>query len=58
MTLAKRILPTLNLVNPDPRCAELDYIQATPRPMDASCFVSNNFAFGGINTTLVFRCPA
>jgi len=58
MTLAGRIAPTLNLVTPDPRCAELDYIQSAPRTMDASCFVSNNFAFGGINTTLVFRCPA
>jgi 3-oxoacyl-[acyl-carrier-protein] synthase II len=58
MTLAKRIAPTLNLVNPDPRCADLDYIQGAPRTLDASCFVSNNFAFGGINTALVFRCPA
>ncbi|NWJ41191.1 MAG: beta-ketoacyl-ACP synthase [Geothrix sp.] len=58
MTLAKRVAPTLNLVNPDPRCAELDYIQTTPRHLDATCFVSNNFAFGGINTALVFRCPA
>lgn len=58
MTLAKRIAPTLNLVHPDPRCAELDYIQATPRNLDAACFVSNNFAFGGINTALIFRCPA
>ncbi len=57
MALAKRIAPTLNLVNPDPRCAELDYIQTTPRSMNAACFVSNNFAFGGINTSLVFQCP-
>lgn len=58
MTLAKRIAPTLNLVNPDPRCAELDYIQFAPRTMDATCFLSNNFAFGGINTALVFRCQS
>ena len=58
MTLAGRIAPTLNLVNPDPRCADLDYIQTTPRSMHATCFMSNNFAFGGINTALVFRCPA
>jgi len=58
MTLAQRIAPTLNLVNPDPRCADLDYIQGAPRAMAATCFVSNNFAFGGINTALVFRCPA
>jgi 3-oxoacyl-[acyl-carrier-protein] synthase II len=58
MTLAKRIAPTLNLVNPDPRCADLDYLQGTPRNLDTTCFVSNNFAFGGINTALIFRCPA
>jgi 3-oxoacyl-[acyl-carrier-protein] synthase II len=58
MTLAKWIAPTLNLVHPDPRCADLDYIQSAPRALDATCFVSNNFAFGGINTALVFRCPA
>lgn len=58
MTLARRIAPTLNLVNPDPRCADLDYLQGTPRNLDTTCFVSNNFAFGGINTALVFRCPA
>lgn len=58
MTLAKRVAPTLNLVSPDPRCADLDYIQGAPRNLEAACFVSNNFAFGGINTALVFRCPA
>jgi 3-oxoacyl-[acyl-carrier-protein] synthase II len=58
MTRAKRIAPTLNLEHPDPRCAELDYIQYEPRSLDATCFVSNNFAFGGINTTLVFQCPS
>jgi 3-oxoacyl-[acyl-carrier-protein] synthase II len=50
--------PTLNLRNPDPRCAELDYIQGTPRQMQAHTFLSNNFAFGGINTALVIRCEA
>jgi 3-oxoacyl-[acyl-carrier-protein] synthase II len=47
---------TLNLKHPDPRCADLDYIQHTPRPMQARTFLSNNFAFGGINTALVLRC--
>ena len=46
---------TANLANVDPRCAELDYIQKGPRRLDTEYFMSNNFAFGGINTSLVFR---
>jgi 3-oxoacyl-[acyl-carrier-protein] synthase II len=47
--------PTLNLRTPDPRCAALDYIMETPREFYADYVMSNNFAFGGINTSLVFR---
>ncbi|AGW95093.1 MULTISPECIES: beta-ketoacyl-ACP synthase [Cupriavidus] len=47
--------PTLNLSTPDPRCAPLDYIMETPRQLDVDYVMSNNFAFGGINTSLVFR---
>ncbi|WP_439686797.1 beta-ketoacyl-ACP synthase [Cupriavidus oxalaticus] len=47
--------PTLNLRTPDPRCAPLDYIMDAPRRLDADYVMSNNFAFGGINTSLVFR---
>ena len=50
------LAPTLNLRNPDPRCAELDYVMGAPREMASSLFLSNNFAFGGINTALVIRC--
>ena len=50
------VAPTLNLENPAPRCAELDYIQDKGRTMDCDVFMSNNFAFGGINTSLIFRC--
>ena len=50
------IAPTLNLRDPDPRCAELDYVMGAPRPLQSSLFLSNNFAFGGINTALVIRC--
>lgn len=50
------VAPTLNLVHPDPRCADLDYIQGQGRDMDCEIFMSNNFAFGGINTSLIFRC--
>ncbi len=47
--------PTLNLERPDPRCADLDYITGGGRNIDAEYVMSNNFAFGGINTSLVFR---
>jgi 3-oxoacyl-[acyl-carrier-protein] synthase II len=46
--------PTLNLEHPDPRCGELDYIMMEPRPIVAEHVMSNNFAFGGINTSLIF----
>lgn len=47
--------PTLNLAHVDPECADLDYIMDTPRRLDIEHFMSNNFAFGGINTSLIFR---
>ena len=46
---------TANLTNVDPRCAPLDYIMGEPRKLQIEHFVSNNFAFGGINTSLVFK---
>jgi 3-oxoacyl-[acyl-carrier-protein] synthase II len=47
--------PTLNLDQPDPRCAELAYITGDMRSIDTEYIMSNNFAFGGINTSLIFR---
>lgn len=47
--------PTVNLGEVDPRCAELDYIIGQSRHMSTEYAVSNNFAFGGINTSIVFR---
>jgi len=46
--------PTLNLRNIDPRCGELDYL-TEPRRMQHEYVMNNNFAFGGINTSLIFR---
>jgi 3-oxoacyl-[acyl-carrier-protein] synthase II len=46
---------TANLENVDPRCGELDYIQGQGRRITTDCVMSNNFAFGGINTSLVLR---
>ncbi|MGV2873459.1 beta-ketoacyl-ACP synthase [Colwellia sp. E150_009] len=47
--------PTINLDNVDPECAELDYITGDGRMIDAQYVMSNNFAFGGINTSLIFK---
>lgn len=49
------IAPTLNLERVDPACAELDYVQGAAREAPLEIVVSNNSAFGGINTSLVFR---
>lgn len=47
--------PTANLENVDERCAELDYIIGKPSTIRTEYVMSNNFAFGGINTSLIFR---
>ena len=47
--------PNLNLKEVDPECAPLDYITGTGREIDVEYFMSNNFAFGGINTSLIFK---
>ncbi len=47
--------PTLNLEEVDPRCGALDYITGNGRVIETDVVMSNNFAFGGINTSLIFR---
>ena len=47
--------PTLNLERIDPQCGQLDYIMAEGRRVQTEYVMSNNFAFGGVNTSLVFR---
>ncbi|PIQ38354.1 MAG: beta-ketoacyl-ACP synthase II, partial [Lysobacterales bacterium CG17_big_fil_post_rev_8_21_14_2_50_64_11] len=47
--------PTINLDEVDERCAELDYITGVGRTLETDVVMSNNFAFGGINTSLIFR---
>jgi 3-oxoacyl-[acyl-carrier-protein] synthase II len=46
---------TANLENVDAKCAPLDYIMGEGRKLDVDYAMSNNFAFGGINTSLIFR---
>ena len=48
------LAPNRTLTELDPRCAPLDYIRGGPRAQRTSCTMSNNFAFGGINTSLIF----
>jgi 3-oxoacyl-[acyl-carrier-protein] synthase II len=47
--------PTINLDNIDSRCGDLDYIVDDCRKINTDIIMSNNFAFGGINTSLLFK---
>lgn len=55
MMLEDWFAPTLNLVNIDPACADLDYLMTQGRHIKCEYVMSNNFAFGGINTSLIFK---
>ena len=50
-----RISPIANLQTVDPKCAELDYVMGESRKVSSNAFASSNFAFGGVNTSLVIR---
>ena len=45
--------PTLNFNETDPECA-LDIVAEGPRPVRMNAVLSNSFAFGGLNASLVF----
>lgn len=47
--------PTLNLENLDEQCGDLDYITGQGQELDVKYLMSNNFAFGGINTSIIFK---
>ena len=47
--------PTVNLETVDPKCGRLDYVKGEGRKIDTEYVMTNNFAFGGINTSLIFR---
>jgi len=49
------VAPNKNLDAVDPRCAPLDYVRNAPRTVPIRTAMSNNFAFGGVNTSLVLR---
>jgi 3-oxoacyl-[acyl-carrier-protein] synthase II len=56
MTRRGWVAPTLNLAHVDPECGDLDYIMGSGRAPAGSVFMNNNFAFGGINTSLLIDC--
>ena len=55
MMREKWFMPNLNLDELDPNCGQLDYIRDEVREIDTDYVMSNNFAFGGVNTSLIFR---
>lgn len=55
MQREKWMAPTINLENVDPKCAPLDYVRGDGRNIDSEFVMTNNFAFGGINTSLILR---
>ena len=55
MMLRNQLVPTLNLDQVDSACGDLDYMAGEMRSAEAQTIMSNNFAFGGINTSLIFK---
>jgi 3-oxoacyl-[acyl-carrier-protein] synthase II len=54
LSVSRGILPpTHNLDDPDPACA-LDHVRGVPRVGEVRAALSNTFAFGGHNITLLF----
>lgn len=48
------LIPTLNLENIDPLCANVQHVQGvTSRPL--AMVVKNNFALGGVNSSIILR---
>lgn len=56
MMRRNQLVPTLNLDQIDSACGDLDYIVSDMRSAETQMMMSNNFAFGGINTSLIFKC--
>ncbi|MEO5341485.1 MAG: beta-ketoacyl-[acyl-carrier-protein] synthase family protein [Magnetococcus sp. MYC-9] len=53
--LQRQVAPaTLNFLDPDPAC-DLDYLPNEARAMPIRAVLNNSFAFGGLNTSLLFK---
>ncbi len=48
------MFPTRNLENPDPECVPVNHVMGEVREAEIRTGMNNNFAFGGINTSLIF----
>jgi nodulation protein E len=49
------IPPTANFVDPDPECLGLDFVPNQARECKINVALSNSFAFGGLNASLVLQ---
>lgn len=49
------LIPTRNLHEVDTRCAPLNYLRELEGDAKPQVVMNNNFAFGGINTSMIFR---
>ncbi|AII15480.1 putative 3-oxoacyl-[acp] synthase [Campylobacter iguaniorum] len=49
-----KFYPTINLNDIDERCAKLNYLKDLAS-INTDFVMSNNFAFGGVNTSLIFK---
>lgn len=49
------VAPNRNLEEVDERCAPLNYVRGEPLTQRVDTIMNNNFAFGGINTSLIYR---
>lgn len=45
----------VNLTEPDPRCGAVDFIMGEERQLHTDVVMSNNFAFGGVNTSVILK---
>jgi 3-oxoacyl-[acyl-carrier-protein] synthase II len=48
------LIPTRNLVTPDPKCDVIDFV-TIPREIGVDIILKNSFALGGINSTILVR---
>ncbi|MBQ3923226.1 MAG: beta-ketoacyl-ACP synthase, partial [Spirochaetales bacterium] len=54
MMADNKIYPTINMKNVDPRCEGIDIVtELTDKQLNT--VMTNNFAFGGINTSIILR---